>query len=84
VTDIEQLSALLKARGIGFTIEYDDHYGKLLRVAPKTPPDWNKDITDGAFREMIEHHDGLAGYDHFYAVLQFDDEGKLVHIGAYE
>lgn len=84
MSDLDTLSALFKARGIVFKIEQHDEFGTLLSTAPKAFPDYSPDKSDDALADELEAHEKLAGYDHFYAVFQFDADGKLLHVGAYE
>ena len=84
MTDLEQLSALFEARGIVFKIEEDERFGKLLRTAPTEYPEWSPEMPDEEYVARNEKREDLAGCDNFYAVFQFDDDGKLLHVGAYE
>jgi hypothetical protein len=84
MSDLDTLSALFKARGVIFKIEQHDKFGTLLSTAPKAFPDYSPDKGDDVIDAEILAHEKLAGYDHFYAVFQFDADGKLLHVGAYE
>ena len=84
MSDLEHLSTLFAARGIVFEIEEDERFGKLLRTAPTKYPEWSPEMPDEEYVALNEKREELAGFDNFYAVFQFDDDGKLLHIGAYE